>query len=302
MKILVAGGTGFIGRELCRHLQQNNEIVVKTRRPDLVGSAFKSIKNMSEIGSAEKFDVVVNLAGEPIANKRWSIAQKNTILKSRLSVTEEIISYFQHTIHKPRLFISGSAVGYYGVSSSEEAINEDGDGDQSFSSRLCSKWESTALQAEALGIRTCILRTGIVLGKDGGALKKMLLPFKLCFGGHIGTGSQWMSWIHMSDMIGIIDHCTSEPKISGAINCTAPTPVTNKEFAQTLGKVLRRPIPFNVPTFVINILMGQMGREILLAGKKVVPAKVLSSGYTFRFSRFENALSDVLSKNDNHQI
>jgi len=183
MKILVTGGTGFIGRELCSHLQGNHELVIRTRRPDLIATDFQTIKNLTELGSEQKFDVIINLAGEPIANKRWSTVQKREILESRLSVTEEIISYLKHTKHKPSLFISSSAIGYYGVELSVNPIDENGVGDQSFSSSVCSKWEDTALRADLMGVRTCILRTGIVLGKGGGALEKMLPPFKVCLGG-----------------------------------------------------------------------------------------------------------------------
>jgi len=294
MKILVSGGTGFIGRALCQHLQKSHDIVIKTRQPSLVEPHLRAISDMHEIKPEEAFDVVINLAGEPIANKRWSTLQKKKILESRVNTTEELIAYFKNTEHKPKLFISGSAIGYYGIENSEQSVHEDDHGDNSFSSTLCEKWEKAARQAEALGIRTCLLRTGIVLGNNGGALQKMLFPFKLGLGGHIGAGTQWQPWIHMADMVGIIEHCIINPDISGAINCTAPNPVTNKTFSQTLGTVLKRPTLFNMPAALIKVLMGQMGEELLLSGKKVLPDKAIKSGYVFQFSHFESALVEVL--------
>ncbi len=295
MNFLITGGTGFIGSALCAHLcEQGHNIVVKARRPELLRTNMTSVRNLSEISADINFDVVINLAGEPIADKKWSAIQKAQIVDSRIETTEEIITYFKKTPKKPAVFISGSAIGYYGVGVSNKLIDESSVGDHSFSSRLCAQWEACAVQAEALGIRTCLLRIGIVLGKDGGALKKMLLPFKLGLGGKIGSGKQWMPWIHLGDLIGIIDFCIEQTSLRGPLNCTAPNPVTNKEFSKTLGSCLRRPALLPMPAFVIKALLGDMGKELLLAGKQVCPVKLEAAGFRFKYQRLDAALSSVL--------
>ncbi len=208
MNILITGGTGFIGSALCsRLLELKHNVVVMSRYPDSIGESIEVITDLDQLKDDVRYDVVINLTGEPIANKRWNKRQKKRISSSRLSTTHKLIEYFKEAELKPELFISGSAIGYYGVSLTNDAINESATGDESFSSLLCQKWEEKALQAETLGIRTCLLRTGIVLGKGGGALQKMLFPFKIGLGGSIGNGRQWMSWIHLDDLIGIF--CTA---------------------------------------------------------------------------------------------
>ncbi len=296
MNILISGGTGFIGKHLCNHLKDHNLIVI-TRNPNKVPSTVKAIKSISELTSTEKIDIAINLAGEPIANKRWTDKQKQEIEQSRFTITQEFIDFFNRAEHRPKLFISGSAVGYYGIEPygigpTENTINESDKGDKSFSSKLCHQWEAIAMQATKLGIRTCLLRTGIVLGSGGGALNKMLLPFKLGLGGKIGTGSQWMPWIHIDDVIGIIDFVIKNETITGALNVTAPNPVTNTELTKTLGKILNRPTFFTMPAIIINLLMGQMGSELLLSGKKVVPSKLQAAGYPFKYFKLSQALSN----------
>ncbi len=281
MNILITGGTGFIGRALCQSLVvEQHQLVVLSRYPETVPEPAIGIAALAQLEQnktlPQAFDVVINLAGEPIANKRWSDAQKQRIISSRIDTTETLIHYFKQVEHKPKVFISGSAIGYYGVSDHATSsmqlsydvfnlANENSTGDDSFSSQLCQQWEASALQAQDLGIRTCLLRTGIVLGKDGGALSKMLPPFKLGLGGRIGNGKQWMPWIHRDDLIGIIKHCIHNDTVQGAINGTAPNPVTSQVFSQTLGAVLKRPAIFPMPAIVVKLLMGQMGKELLPA-------------------------------------
>ncbi|MEH6446343.1 MAG: TIGR01777 family oxidoreductase [Oceanospirillaceae bacterium] len=297
MNILIAGGTGFIGTAICTYLvKQGHSVVVKTRYVESANSNTKAINSFSQIAIDEKFDVAINLAGEPIANKRWSKSQVRIILESRLDTTAEFIAFFKESKYKPALFISSSAIGYYGLEDTDALITEDSAGDESFSSTLCTRWEAAALKAELLGIRTCILRTGIVLGKNGGALAKMLPPFKLGFGGKIGSGKQWMSWIHLSDMIAIIDYCIKNESLKGAINCTAPNPVTNGSFTKALGKVLKRPTLLPLPAIVIKLLMGEMGKELLLSGKRIIPFKLNNLDFKFNYERLEDALLDVLKK------
>jgi len=295
MNILITGGTGFIGSELCSHLlTKRHTLVVKSRHPEVVKGNMRGISSLNQLTAEESFDAVINLAGEPIADKRWSIAQKKRISQSRLNTTQELIEYFNAAAHKPSLFISGSAIGYYGVGSTDEAVDETGSGDDSFSSSLCAEWEASALQAESLGIRTCLLRTGIVLGKDGGALKKMIMPFKLGLGGRMGSGRQWMSWIHLQDLIGIIDYCINHETITGPINGTAPYPVTNAAFTEALGKALHRPTLLRMPAEIVRLLMGEMGMELLLAGKFVLPAKIEKAKFKFKYEHLDEAFSDIL--------
>ena len=251
-------------------------------------NSYKQLKNDTV------FDVVINLAGEPIADKRWSDRQKQRISSSSLDTTQKLIAYFKAMEHKPKLFISGSAIGYYGVAENSDIVDETGSGDESFSSQLCQQWETTALQAEALGIRTCLLRTGIVLGKGGGALRKMLPPFKMGLGGKIGNGQQWMPWIHLDDLVGIILYCINHDHLKNAINGTSPNPVTNRAFTKALGQALKRPTVLPMPSIVVKLLMGQMGEELLLAGKKVLPTKILDAGYQFQYQELEKALLDIV--------
>ena len=295
MNFLITGGTGFIGSSLCSRLLKNNhKLTVLTRHPELIKAPVKAITAIEELNIDMTFDIVINLAGEPIANKRWSNKQKQRILTSRINITQQVIAFLKKVTTKPKLLISGSAIGYYGINQTDNLIDENSENDNSFSSKLCQQWEAVALQAEEIGIRTCLLRTGIVLGKGGGALSKMLLPFKIGFGGRIGHGKQWMSWIHLDDLVGIILYCINHDDLRGAINGTSPNPVTNQEFIKTLGVVLKRPTIFPMPETVVKLLMGQMGEELLLTGKRILPIKVSDAGYCFQYKKLDGALVDSL--------
>jgi hypothetical protein len=254
----------------------------------------KTLSKLDDLNPEISFDVVINLAGQGIADKRWSKSVKQALIDSRINTTKDLYSYLKDVLVKPDVFISGSALGFYGVQPSDTKIDETGEVDNCFSSKLCQQWEAEAQKIEALGIRTCYLRTGIVLGNNGGALAKMLPPFKLGLGGPIGSGKQWMSWIHRDDLIGMINFAIECETVSGAINGTAPEPVINKDFTKTLAKVLKRPAFFPMPAIIVKLLFGQMGDELLLAGKRVVPAKIIQAGYHFKFKTLESALRDVV--------
>ncbi|GAA0398754.1 TIGR01777 family oxidoreductase [Cocleimonas flava] len=311
-RYLITGGSGFIGTELIKQLLlENHDVTVLTRnevntakhfaavmdaeREDFQTKAkVKTISSLDSINPDQSFDAVINLAGQGIADKKWTNEVKQQLIDSRIDTTKALYEFLNEALIKPEVVISGSALGYYGVDATNESINENGDTDNSFSSQLCQQWEAEAQKIEALGIRTCYLRTGIVLGKGGGALAKMLPPFKMALGGPIGSGKQWMSWIHMTDIVGLIRYAIEQESIIGAINGTAPVPVTNKEFSKTLGKVLKRPAIFPMPEFVVKLLFGQMGEELLLAGQRVVPEKVTQAGYRFKYANLESALRDIV--------
>lgn len=297
MKVLITGGTGFIGSALTEALlNRHYDVSHLTRSP---GESAEGITSFDTIPNDKNFDVIVNLAGHPIADRRWTKSTKDQIVLSRLATTQKVISHIENQTIKPRLFISGSAIGVYGLGKDKGSVRESDIRDSSFSSTLCYQWETVAKQACAMGVRTCILRTGIVLGKNQGALKKMVLPFKLCLGGKVGQGDQWMPWIHIKDMINSILYCIDNEELAGEINLTAPNPVTNEDFTQVLGKVLSRPTFMSMPEWVISLLMGEMGKELLLNGKKVIPSKLLNAGYNFEYTDLQPALTDILKRNHN---
>lgn len=296
MNILITGGTGFIGSALCTKLLNNkkNKLTLLSRNPGKIKIPAKKISSLNELEKDVSFDVIINLAGEPIADKRWTENQKQKIITSRIDTTDKIIEFIKTAKHKPELLINGSAIGYYGINKTNIEIDENGTGDNSFSSDLCEQWEAAALQANSFGVRTCLLRTGIVLGKNGGALSKMLPPFKMGLGGKIGSGQQWMPWIHLEDLVGIILYCIEHDDLNGAINGTSPNPSTNQNFTKTLGKVLNRPTFMSIPETIIKLLMGQMGVELLLSGKKILPVKVTDKCYQFQYPELEKALQNIL--------
>lgn len=296
MNILITGGTGFIGSALSQNLvEQGHDVIIKTRARALVKQPLNSIEDLNQIASDEVIDIIINLAGEPIANKRWSTKQKAKIITSRIGNTEQVIDLLKRLENKPELLISGSAIGVYGVAAGDEVVDESFAGDESFSSELCRQWENAASQANTLGVRTCLLRTGIVLGKGGGALAKMLPAFKFFLGGRIGSGQQWMPWIHIADMVGIINYCMVNKALSGAINCTSPTPVKNDEFSLQLAKSLNRPCKFHMPPIAIKLLMGQMGEELLLSGRNIQPIKLLDSDFAFQFTQLDDAFKQIIT-------
>ncbi|MGR9099719.1 MAG: TIGR01777 family oxidoreductase [Gammaproteobacteria bacterium] len=297
MKILITGGTGFIGRALCKTLVRNgHDLTVLSRRPEkvaeLCGESVKSIGSLDSLTSGDRFDAIINLAGEGIADARWTARRKQILRDSRIGITSRLVSYIETAEQKPGVLISGSAVGYYGDSGDAERFESSGFRDD-FGHRLCAEWEETARKAETFGVRVCIVRTGLVIGENGGFLKRMLPVFKSGLGGRIGDGRQWMSWIHRRDYIRIIELLLATPELHGIFNATAPNPVTNAEFSATLARVLHRPAIFPVPAFVLRTLLGEMS-ELLLGGQKVLPERLQKEKFEFEFADVEQALIDVL--------
>jgi len=303
MRLILAGGTGFIGRALRESLvREGHEVLILTRQSSLENQPGVRTRyrfwNPPEGGTWESelegMEGVINLAGEPVVGKRWSREQKEKILDSRLNTTRALVEAMKKTKKKPFFLLNASATGYYGPREDETLTEETAGGDD-FLAQTCRLWEEEAYRAENLGIRVVCLRIGIVLEKDGGALGKMLLPFQLGLGGPLGTGRQWMSWIHREDLIGLIHLILEKKEIRGAVNGTAPRPVRMKEFAKTLGSTLHRPAFFPVPGFGLKILLGEMA-DILLTGQRVEPARALGAGYPFKFSELETALKEILRK------
>ncbi|ARU56558.1 epimerase family protein [Oleiphilus messinensis] len=295
--ILITGGTGFIGKQLCHHLsEQGFTLTVLSRQnPETIRSTLppntRIINSLSKISASESIAGIINLAGEPIADKRWSETRKALIKESRIATTQKIISLMQRLSEKPDFFISGSAAGYYG-DQKNQSVDENTPPVSGFTHDLCAEWEQTAQQAAELGIRTCILRTGLVVGKSGGFLSKMLPPFKFGMGGPMGPGTQWMPWIHQNDITSIILWLISNPNTRGIYNLTAPHPVTNQEFARCLGKVLRRPAILPIPEFILRLIFGEMA-ILFLEGQKATPHNLLQQGYVFEFEYLEDALNDA---------
>ncbi len=300
MRLVVAGGTGFIGSALCVRLMELGHsltLLSRTRSPGPI------LPNKDWItwqpGSPgpweeaiDGVDGVINLAGEPIA-RRWTESQKEKILASRVDSTRDLVTAIGKAKERPKFLINSSAIGYYGPRG-DEPITEDTGPGSDFLSRVCVVWEEEAKRAKAFGVRVILLRTGVVLGKGGGALAKMVPPFKLFIGGPLGTGRQWMSWIQLEDEIGLLVHLIQNSEVMGPINATAPGQVTMKEFCQTLGKVLRRPSWAPVPSFALRVLMGEMA-DMLLTGQRVLPGKAQDSGYAFKYPNLLEALKASLT-------
>ncbi|TNE77976.1 MAG: TIGR01777 family protein [Gammaproteobacteria bacterium] len=299
--VLVTGATGFIGSCFCRSaLKKGFRVIALSRDPVRAKSLLpdmRLVQALEDIALDEPVDYVVNLAGEPLVAGRWNAQRKQTFLDSRVGLTEQLYHHFQQAKIPPRVMVSGSAVGYYGPHH-DRVLDEAGKHHDSFSHRLCAAWEASASRFELLGTRVCYLRTGIVLGQGGGALARMLPPFRLGLGGRLGTGKQWMPWIHLNDEVAIIFHCLKRSDIHGSVNAVSPNPVTNRQFTKALGKAVHRPALFPMPALVAKLLFGEMAEELLLTGQRAVPRKLLESGYRFRFPELSLALSEILGNGE----
>ena len=303
MQIVVTGGTGFIGRPLCAALcQEGHRVTILTRRIEAQRSYGLTVTavewNGREAGAWERClddaDAVINLAGAPIADGRWNDARKKLLVESRVLTTRLLVEALSRCSSKPRTLISASGIGFYGASD-DRALDEGAARGQGFLADLCLAWEAEALRAAEFGVRVVMLRTGMVLEQDGGALPKMLLPFKFFAGGPIMPGTQWVSWIHRRDHIGLIKWALTTPSISGPVNAVAPEAVTMKQFCGLIGRILHRPSWLPVPGFALRVALGELG-TLMTTGQHVTPAKALSRGYVFHYPKLEPALQAILTK------
>jgi uncharacterized protein (TIGR01777 family) len=304
MNIVVSGGTGFIGRPLCASLcQEGHRVTLLTKRKDEAQRSYGSTVTVAEwngreVGAwepcLEGADAVINLAGAPIAEGRWTDARKQLLMESRVLSTRLLVDVLSRCSSKPRTLVSASGIGYYGTSD-DRVLDEGAARGQGFLADLCLAWEAEALRATEFGVRVVMLRTGMVLEQDGGALPKMLLPFRLFAGGPIMPGTQWVSWIHRRDHIGLIKWALTTPSVSGPVNAVAPEAVTMKQFCGLIGRVLHRPSWLPVPGFALQMALGELG-TLMTTGQRINPAKALSGGYSFHYPTLEPALRAIMAK------
>ncbi len=309
MKVLVTGATGFVGNVLLKELdKQGHEVVVITRNQKAARVKLPVIAEIhecdlnNEIPSPSFFDgvqAVIHLAGENIAGGRWTASRKKKILNSRKQSTGNLVQALSYLKEKPEVLVSASAVGFYG-DCSNEWLNEDSPGGLDFLANVCSSWEEETHEAKLAGIRTVNYRLGVVLGFGGGAMEKMWAPFKLGFGGRLGSGQQWMSWIHVEDVARAMVHAIEQPELSGIYNCVSPNPVTNRTFTRKLEKSMDQKAPFPVPAFALKALAGEMS-QILLHSQRVSSKKLCDTGFKFEFPNLTHALREIC-EHANHEI
>lgn len=301
MKILITGATGFVGPTLVHHYNRTGfKVTVLTR--SMMTTKTKTVSYVNWDGEnpgdwekeVDGVDAIINLAGESVAQK-WTPAVKQQLLESRLKATKALVHAIEKAHHKPKVFINASAIGYYGHRDGE-VLDETATKGSGFLSDLCAAWEGEARKVEDFGVRTVLLRIGIVLEKEGGALAKFLPSFKMFMGGALGSGKQWMSWIHRDDLIHLIAYIIDHKEVQGVVNATAPNPVTMQEFAKTLGAVIERPAFMKVPGFVLKMKMGEMATEMLLSGQKVLPKKAEEIGFKFDHPEIGLALRTIFGK------
>lgn len=299
MKIVIAGGSGFLGRALTARLATDgHQVIVLSRgKPGLTEPSGVCFVDWSPNGKTGGWanaihgaDAVINLAGAGIADKRWNAARKQLLRDSRVLSTRSLVDALRVDAGRPSVFIQGSAVGYYGAFDDGPELTESSPPGSDFLGQMCVAWEREADPLTELGCRVVVLRTGIVLSRSGGALAKMLLPFRLFAGGPLGSGRQVMSWIHLDDWIAMVIWALEHASISGPINATAPNPVTNAEFSRAIGRAIHRPSWAPVPGFMLQLIVGEFANDGLMRGQRVQPARALALGYKFRYERIDDAM------------
>ncbi len=295
-RILVSGSSGLIGSALLAFLQAKGFTVAQLVRNPAPGNdqiVWDPARPVPpEIVSG--FDAVIHLAGESIVG-RWTEAKKRRIIESRTQGTGHLAEAAAKAAQRPQVFISASAVGYYG-SRGDEILREESPSGAGFAAEICRKWEGATQPAAAAGIRTAQMRIGVVMSADGGALPKMITPFRMGLGGRLGSGRQWSSWVSIDDVVGAIHHVMTHETLQGAVNTVSPNPVTNAEFTSALASALHRPAIFPMPAFAVKLVFGEMGEELFLGSQRVEPAKLLANGYQFKHPDLKNTLKDILKR------
>ena len=303
MRVVITGATGFIGRALCKDLCKDYEVVALSRdvrrAAPIIGDYAKVFEwdgrsTGTWISQADGAFAIINLAGENISQGKWNQSKKAGILHSRLDATRAVVAAVKQVENKPSVVVQASAIGYYGSSKTEE-FNEKSQPGKGFLADVCKKVELCAEPIYSLGVRLIIIRTGVVLDRDGGALPNFVKPFKIFFGGHPGSGRQWFSWISLEDHVAAIRFLLKNEEQQGVFNLTSPQPVTMKKFCKSLGRVLKRPSLLFVPDFVLRLMLGEMADEMILSGQKVVPEKLFNAGFQFKYLQVEEALRAILS-------
>lgn len=295
-RILLSGASGLLGSALLPSLKSRGFQVIRLVRGQASAEdqiAWDPLQPLSP-ETVSGFDAVIHLSGETVVG-RWTDAKKAKIRESRVVSTRHVAQALAETAEKPRCLITASAIGYYG-DREDELLRESSSAGSGFLAEVCREWEAAAQPGAQAGIRCTQIRTGVVLSRDGGALKKMLPPFRIGVGGNVGSGRQWMSWIHIQDWVGAVHHILKTDLLQGPVNMVATKPVTNAEFTRTLGSVLSRPTIFPVPAFAAKLAFGEMADEVLLASQRVEPNKLVTSGYPFQYSDLRRALDALLSK------
>jgi uncharacterized protein len=297
MKVLISGASGLVGTAVTDALRKEGHTVAQFVRPG--GNArpgdvcWDPASGTVDVAAMEGADAVICLSGASVGEGRWSAARKKVLRDSRVDTTRVLADSVGRLKQKPHVFIAASAIGYYG-SRGDEILTESSTAGNDFIALLAREWESESLRAELAGIRTVILRFGVILSPKGGALARMVLPFKLGAGGRLGSGKQWMSWVALDDVVQIIRGAIADERMRGPVNVAAPGPVQNEEFTRMLAKVLHRPAIFPAPAFALRIALGEMADSLLLASQRVIPEKLRAAGYQFRFENLEAALRPLL--------
>jgi uncharacterized protein (TIGR01777 family) len=296
-RVLISGASGLLGSALVPTLQARGFSVTRLVRgtPTNEDQIHWVPSRTIDPASVSGFDAIIHLAGESVAS-RWTAARKTQIRESRVTSTRYLAQALAKAAKRPRVLITASAIGYYG-NRSDEVLNEKSSPGQGFLADVCREWEAANQPATDAGIQTVQIRTGVVLSAKGGALKKMLPPFRMGVGGNLGSGRQWMSWIHIQDWLGAVHHILKNDLVQGPVNLVAPRPVTNAEFTKTLASELSRPAIFPMPVFAARLLFGEMAEEVLLGGQRVEPARLVTSGYPFQYSDLSKALQNCLAGN-----
>lgn len=302
MRVVITGASGFIGRALCRELHKDYQIIALSRD---ASRAVTSVGDWAEVVEwdgrtgrswlkhADGASAIINLAGENVAAGRWNKSKKAAILHSRLDSSKAVLEVMRQVNKKPAVAIQASAVGYYG-SRRDEQLDEASMPGEGFLANVCQQTEGFAEEIEHLGVRCVIIRTGIVLGRDGGALARLTKPFQFYIGGYLGSGRQWFSWISLEDEVSAIRFLMLNENLKGVFNLVAPQPVTMKEFCVILGKVLHRPAWLHVPGFAVRFALGEMAKEMLLSGQRVRPKRLLAAGFKFRYADVEKTLNTII--------